>query len=117
VSKLVPEDLKGALKFVRGRVHHRWGDAVEFRDDVLLPPVPLGWQAGRIVTFIHPTVYADWCWRPVAELPKGRPGGQEERNYEALLAGKQVKSKLTPFTDLVYNVTYLETHEVLATPS
>ena len=32
-------DLKDALKFVGGRVHHAFADAIEFRDDL---PLPLG---------------------------------------------------------------------------
>jgi hypothetical protein len=112
VKPLVPDDVASALRFVRGRVHHRWADAVEFRNDVQLPPVWLGWQVGKHIYHTDPTVYSDWCWRPAADLPKGQARG--EAVYVQLLEGQQVKSTLTPFTDLVYLATALETADVLA---
>lgn len=36
VEPLVDHDLRAALRFARGRVHHAWADAIEFRTDVLL---------------------------------------------------------------------------------
>jgi hypothetical protein len=38
-ARMVP-DLRNGLRFVRGRVHHEFEDAIEFRADVLLPLGP-----------------------------------------------------------------------------
>ena len=56
----IDSGLNLALKFVRGRVHHTYADAIEFRRDILLPLDRLG-TASAIGA---PIVVADWCWRP-----------------------------------------------------
>jgi hypothetical protein len=111
----VPQNLDGALRFVRGRVQHAWPDAVEFRTDVVMAREWIGWQRGKHVYYIDPAVYADWCWRPTSELP-GQSGGDEERYYDALFADKPVAGTLGPFTTLVYLLSGLETADVLASP-
>jgi hypothetical protein len=60
--------LKDALRFVRGRVHHAFGDAIEFRDDVPLPLGPVGVGLGSK----RPVLITDWCWSDAADLPGGK---------------------------------------------
>ena len=113
VAPLIPPQRASALRFIRSRVHHRWADAVEFRDDVVLKPIWLGWQQGRHVYFTDPAVYAAWCWRSLSELP----AGDERRRaaYAAELEGEPVHIVVSEFVDLLYHLTFLETADVLGT--
>jgi len=86
-----------ALKFVRGKVHHRLADAIEFRRDVLLqlhPTTASGSQSG-------PLAISDWCWRATTEVldgprTKSRSSARwkKEEAYERALARTQVSSAL-----------------------
>ena len=95
-ARRIDPDLNDAIRFVRGRVHHSFADAIEFRDDVLMQ---VGSATG--VGVRPPIVIADWCWLRVGAL---RGGGRSsnaasrersgETAYESLLAGGQARAAL-----------------------
>lgn len=95
-ARMEPE-LADALMFVRGRVHHAFADAIEFRRDVLLflrPTMP--GKSGPS----GPLPVADWCWRQTAELAGKRSTSASSRKrsgetaYDDRLAGRQVSAAL-----------------------
>jgi hypothetical protein len=92
------------LRFVRGRVHHQWLDAVEFRNDVVNPrrigtPRP---RSGGTVRHIEPAVIADWCWVPTGALRGEGPRDREKRDaYDRALAGQPARIVLEAFRDAV----------------
>jgi len=88
-APLVEASLGDALKFVRGRVHHRWAESHRVRDDVSVPLSLLGSQMGPA----GPTVVSDWCWKRLHDIPGGRHD-RRERQYDRLLAGQQTRSAL-----------------------
>lgn len=94
-------DLRDALKFVRGRVHHAFADAIEFRDDV---PLPLGPATGSGAR--GPVLIADWCWCDAANLAGGqrdtsaRSDRSRETAYQQVLAGRQVRAALDQVAEL-----------------
>ena len=67
-------DTMHGIAFVRNRVHHQWADAVESREAVE------GWST--------------WFWRPIDDLPRGRPDPTNQQHYEADLAGRLVEPSL-----------------------
>ena len=91
-AQMAPE-LRDALRFVRGRVHHQFVDAIEFRADVLLQLGPTSARAGP-----HgPLPIADWCWREAADLRGGKRASNartQERTGET--AYKSALAGLTP---------------------
>lgn len=95
-ARMEPE-LADALKFVRGRVHHVFADAIEFRRDVLVVLGPT--MPGRSGTF-GPVSVADWCWLPTAALAGKRSTSASTRKrsgetaYDDRLAGRQVSGAL-----------------------
>jgi hypothetical protein len=93
-------ELQDALRFVRGRVHHQFADAIEFRDDVLLPLGPTLGPAdrGAVRSFLP---IADWCWCDSSDLRGGgrvssaksrRRSGEDA--YTNVLARRQVRAAL-----------------------
>ena len=90
-------DLQHALRFVRGRVHHQFADAIEFRTDVL---VQLGPTSARVGPR-GPLAIADWCWRDAADLRGGKRASNArtqsrsgETAYKNALAGRQARAAL-----------------------
>lgn len=90
-------DFRDALRFVRGRVHHVFADAIEFRRDVLLHLSPIRSGGGPV----GPLPIADWCWRRAVELPGGSRSSSARSQqqsgqtaYGTLLQGKQVSAAL-----------------------
>jgi hypothetical protein len=100
VRPLVDPDLRLALKFARGRSHHAWAQAIEYRDDVLLETRMAGASSSAIV---GPIVVADWCWRQPEQIAGGkRPGRSEGKDeFKRLLAGKQSRSVLHEFIAVI----------------
>jgi hypothetical protein len=90
VANEMDEELRLALKFVRGKVHHGFVDAIEFRRDVLVFLGPTSSRPG----VRGPTPIADWAWVDTAALG-GRPGSDQEE-YKELLSGRQVAATLDP---------------------
>ncbi len=93
----MPSDLRAALRFVRGRVHHQFADAIEFRADVLVPLSPTTSRAGP--RGLLPI--ADWCWRDAAQLSGGKRASSAksrersgETAYTDLLALRQARAAL-----------------------
>jgi len=93
----IETDLLNALGFVRGRVHHTFEDAIEFRADVPLPlgPTAPGLRVGR------PLLIADWCCRETAALRGGKRASNArtrqrsgEVAYTNVLAGRQARAAL-----------------------
>jgi hypothetical protein len=76
-------DLRKALQFIRGRVHHKWANAIEFREHVPVEGVP-------------GVMLPDWCWRQPEAVPGRRRSGseREEREYRAVLGGKRTRDAL-----------------------
>lgn len=99
----MPSDLQDALKFIRGRVHHVFADAIEFRTDVLVYLMPTTSRPGPR----GPLPIADWAWCDAATLA----GWKRESNattrersgetaYVKVLAGRQVRATLDPVASL-----------------
>jgi hypothetical protein len=90
-------DLADALMFVRGRVHHVFADAIEFRRDLLvfLGPTTPG-KSGQF----GPLPVADWCWLQTAALAGKRSSSASTRKksgetaYDDHLSGRQVSPAL-----------------------
>ena len=106
VEQLVASDLRKALQFVRGRVHHRWAEAIEFRTDVVLPRMTINF-GGSGAHFVQPGAIADWCWCQADDLPGGTRSSSSrssqrsgEAHYRHLLAGQQARSALEQLSDL-----------------
>jgi hypothetical protein len=78
VSPNVEPSLAAALKFVRGRVHHRWAEAIELRHDVPFPTIVTNVQGASRV--IAPPLISDWCWRSADDIPGGRRSGRARGN-------------------------------------
>ena len=97
---LLPSSLDLAFRFVRGRVHHAWSEVIEFRKDIV-QQVPVG-VAGKS-GLATPGVLADWCWLPSAALAGT---GFENRipEYDALLAGRQVRGALGDFAAIAHQL-------------
>jgi hypothetical protein len=105
----IDPNLKDALRFVRGRVHHAFADAIEFRDDVPLPLGPVGVGLGSK----RPVLIMDWCWCDAADLPGGKRASSTasrdrsgEAAYQKVLAGRQVRAALDQVAQLaaeIYN--------------
>lgn len=98
-----PPDLRGALRFVRGRVHHQFADAIGFRTDVLVQLGPTSAGPGPR----GPVAIADWCWRDTAELRGGKRASNArsqrksgEAAYETVLAGRQARAALDQVASL-----------------
>lgn len=96
-------DLRGALRFVRGRVHHQFADAIEFRADVLVQLSPTSSGVGPR----GPLAIADWCWRDVADLRGGKRASNVrtqrrsgETAYNKVLAGRQARAALNQVASL-----------------
>lgn len=92
-----PADLRDALRFARGRVHHQFADAIEFRADVLVQLAPTSARTGPR----GPVAIADWCWRHTTDLRGGKraSNARSRRNsgetaYEDALAGRQARAAL-----------------------
>jgi hypothetical protein len=100
VSPRVEAALGEALKFIRGRVHHQWAEAIEFRHDVPFPTVVTNVQGRSRV--VAPPVISDWCWRSADEIPGGRRSGRDkgEAEYRSFLAGRQVRTSLDQIASL-----------------
>jgi hypothetical protein len=83
-------DLREALRFVRGLVHHRFEIAIEFREDVLVPGFDV--------------LMLGWCWRETSSLAgtrrlrAGQRAGQHA--YERTLAGRSVGATLREAADV-----------------
>ncbi|HLI32220.1 MAG TPA: hypothetical protein VKU89_05720 [Solirubrobacteraceae bacterium] len=70
-------DLVYGVRFVRNSVHHHWSDA-------------LGLADGRRYPRRYPSVYFEWVWRPVSELPPEKRRQNNERGeavYRAQMEG------------------------------
>jgi hypothetical protein len=87
------------LRFARGRVHHQFEDAIEFRDDVLLPLGPTAQTRGLLV--------ADWCWCNATNLRGGKRASNArtqkrsgETAYKNVLEGRAVRSALDQVASL-----------------
>jgi hypothetical protein len=96
-------DLRKGLRFVRGRVHHEFEDAIEFRADVLLPLGP----AAAVTRMSGPLLIADWCWRDAADLRGGKRASNArtqarsgETAYKNVLAGRQARAALDQVASL-----------------
>jgi hypothetical protein len=104
---LIEADMRGALRFARGRSRHAWAEAIEFRTDVPLQPSlrPRAAATGK-GSRIGPAVIADWCWRPAAELPGGkRPGSTVGKaEYERLFAGRRAREVLEGFVEIANRI-------------
>jgi hypothetical protein len=97
------DDRIDGLRFVRGRVHHQWLDAVEFRKDVVNSRrIRSRDRSGGLVQYIDPAVIADWCWVPTSSL-RGTGGRDRERRdaYDRALAGQPARLALRTFRDSV----------------
>jgi hypothetical protein len=68
VEPLVDHDLRAALRFARGRVHHAWANAIEFRTDVRLPQTLVSLAGAAQAVRVQPGAIADWCWRKAEDL-------------------------------------------------
>ena len=90
-TALIEPDLVAALRFVRGRVHHRWAEAMEFRRDVSVP-IPVTQELGPRPA----VVVAHWCWRDTEQIPGGKRHGDArgEPEYRELLARHPVRGAL-----------------------
>ncbi len=73
-------ELRG-LRFARHRVHHQWADALVLAEGARFP-----------ITF--PAVFFEYEWRPLEELPAGRPGDPDESFYRTHLAGQPARTTL-----------------------
>jgi hypothetical protein len=96
-ERLMDADLRDALRFVRGRVHHQFDDAIELRRDV---PLPVGITSPGVRT-IEPILMTDWCWREAIALRGGARASTSqtqrrsgETAYRKVLAGRQVRQAL-----------------------
>jgi hypothetical protein len=75
-DRLGPEArLMGGVRFARNRIHHQWSDAMAASCSL----------AGDFVA---------WIWRPVEDIPKGRPDPNGEAIYRDRLQGTQVQGAL-----------------------
>jgi hypothetical protein len=106
VEHRVEPDMKLAFKFARGRSHHAWAEAIEFRNDVPLPQPPAVTLATGHVAPLAPLLVSDWCWRQPEELPGSkRPGHTKGKNeYRRLLAGRQARATLNLMIEVVGTV-------------
>jgi hypothetical protein len=73
-------ELRG-LRFARHRVHHQWADALVLKEGVRFP-----------IRF--PMVFFEYEWRPLEELPAGRPGDPDEVLYRMHLAAQPARATL-----------------------
>ncbi len=73
-------ELRG-LRFARHRVHHQWADALVLTEGARFP-----------ITF--PTAFFEYEWRPIDDLPAGRPGDPDEAFYRSHLAGVPARTTL-----------------------
>jgi hypothetical protein len=96
-------DLRDALRFVRGRVHHQFADAIEFRTDVLVQLTPTSARFGPR----GPVAIADWCWRDATDLAGGKRASSartQERSgetaYTNALARRQARAALDQIASL-----------------
>jgi hypothetical protein len=103
----IDPELVRAFAFARGRSHHAWAQAIEWRTDVVMPLSPGRYSSG--IFKVAPAVVADWCWRSPEKLPGGkRPGhtvGKDE--YRRHLAGQRTRSTLDDITTVVANVDFI----------
>jgi hypothetical protein len=90
-------DLAAGLKFVRGRVHHHFADAIVFRRDVLVflgPPTMPG-KSGQF----GPLPVADWCWRLMRDTAgRGQPPPADRlcRDFRRLVFRRSQPSSARP---------------------
>jgi hypothetical protein len=97
---LVSYDLERALRFVRGRVHHKSAEAIEFRTDIV-QSAPL--RAAGTAGHAPPGLLADWCWVPGDQLP-GKGHLKNKPFYEKMLAGRQVRGALSDFAGIANQI-------------
>lgn len=63
----------GGVRLAGNRVHHQWSDAMVVTERT------------------YPSEVPEWVWRPVEDLPKGKPDLEGEDGYGKLLDGVPVK--------------------------
>ncbi len=89
--------LLAAIRFIRGRMHHRWALAHDPRDiPVATVRVALGSGVGRSGV-LPPAVVLEWYWLPPEHLArphKRHKHKKEEAAYRELLAGHPVRLTL-----------------------
>jgi hypothetical protein len=90
-----------ALRYVRGRVHHQWADAIEARDDVVMPLAWLHIRPGEHPVFEDSPPYTDWCWKQVEQLPPADNPRYERGidQYRTLLSGEPVRQAIRMISD------------------
>jgi hypothetical protein len=98
------DDLAEGFRYVRNRVHHDWADALEARDDVMLPSGP--------TAFTLPLV-TDWCWRQVADLPEPEKFNRGCDEYARALAARSSRATIDALGEFLYT-TVLPTQSPVA---
>lgn len=87
-------ELMPAIRFVRGRVHHQFADAIAVRE--------------RIYPYKFPLLVPEWTWRPADELPPPDPRHPDRHGgragYQALLEGRPVQVALDALCGVFYTV-------------
>ncbi len=97
------EHVRG-LRFARNRVHHKWGKAIERRDDTF-PTAQLG--SRRSGHGGQPLVRVDWFWLPRRRLPRQldpkyrKSEKQIARLYKEHLACRPVREALAHLDELL----------------